>query len=219
MGRRIEQQTILRTHTGGKLPISVSLACLLWALCAHAGQAPILMTVTTNYYAVTGTNAAEILQAMTQSRPWGQTFAYHARTDWDTKSTYSYRQIQGLFALRSYEVKSKVVIWLPRWVPAKDVEVDRDLAERWWQFLKGLSAHEQGHLQLARETAVDVHHRLGALQSFPSARELLAAADRAVKEANEEARRKEREYDQQTNHGMKQGAFFPHFRVKDTRPS
>lgn len=173
--------------------------------------------ISTNFYVVSGTNAAEIHASTVQARPWKQSSDYDAETTWDAKCAFNYRQDGGQFSLSSFEVKTSVTVTLPRWVPPKGYEMDRNLAARWWQYLKGLSRHEQGHVQIARETAQELGRRLFALPGFPSVKELTTAANRTAKETIDAGRKREHDYDQETNHGMTQGAFFPHGRVKATQ--
>lgn len=221
---RARESTSLRRSLGRSFAPRRAGLRLTWLLVAglacgasvHAGPS-VRVLISTNFYVVTGTNAQEIRASTAEARPWKQTSKYDAQTSWDTKCGFSYRQEAGQFALSSFEVKTTITVTLPRWVPPKGYEMDRDLAARWWQYLKGLSRHEQGHVQIAREAAVELQRRLSALPGSPSVKELTTAANRTAKETVDEARKKEHDYDQETNHGMTQGAFFPHGRVKATQ--
>ncbi len=176
------------------------------------------MLISTNFYVVTGTNAAEIHASTVQGRPWKQNSDYDAETTWNAKCAFNYQQVGGaVFSLSSFEVKATATVTLPRWVPPKGYEMDRDLAARWWQYLKGLSRHEQGHVQIVREAALEIERRLSALPSFSSVKELTAVANRTAKETIDEAHKREQDYDQETQHGLTQGAFFPHGSVKATQ--
>ena len=162
--------------------------------------------VTTNYYVVRGASTGEIRTSMTEARPWKASFAYDARTAWEARCNYTYRESGGQYFLDSIEVKTKVTVTLPVWSVRKDAE--QDLFARWWEYLKALSRHEQGHVQYARAATAEVQQRLSALQGFASRHELGVAAHRIVGEVIQECRRQEVEYDRQTGHGMTQGAVF-----------
>ncbi len=164
-------------------------------------------TVTTNYYVFGGTNAIQMRAAMIEARPWKQTMNFDAHTKWDVNSTYRYARTNGEFKLTDVDVKCKVAITLPMWIPGKPVT--RELVSRWQRCLAGLSVHEQGHLQLAQGAAAEVRRQLGELAGFASAQDLRKAADHALNGTIEEFRQRERKYDEVTGHGRTQGAIFP----------
>lgn len=162
------------------------------------------MVVTTNYYRVVGTNTMAIRQSMLERRPWQTNFAYDAKTEWDARFSFTCRQSGNQWVLGGSDVKTRVTITLPQWVPA--VPVTHELAAIWQQYFQGLSRHEQGHLQWAREATARAQRRLEALPACGSMQDLTAAAKRAATQAVEECRQKEREYDELTHHGQTQGA-------------
>lgn len=186
------------------------LGMLLMAhICAH-GAGPVgrlSSTITTNYYTFGGTNAAKLRAAMIEARPWKQTMNFDAHTKWHVQSNYRYQHTNGEHRLVGIEIKATVAITLPAWVPGKPVS--RELVTRWQKCFLGLSAHEQGHLQLALAAAAEVKRRLEELPGFVSAQELKAAADRVFKETIEDFEERERAYDKVTGHGRTQGAIFP----------
>lgn len=164
-------------------------------------------TIITNYYVFGGTNAALMRAAMIEARPWKDSMAYDAHTKWDIRSTYRYSRTNSQFKLNSADVKTKVEITLPRWIPGKPVT--RELVNRWQKCFIGLSVHEQGHMELALAAAAEVKRRMAELNLFGSPQELTTAADRTLNDTLEEFRQRERRYDQVTGHGRTQGAVFP----------
>jgi predicted secreted Zn-dependent protease len=145
--------------------------------------------------------------AMIEARPWKQTLTFDAKTDWNVQSNYSFQRDGDQFVLDALRVRAKVVVTLPSWNPGQRVKPD--LVARWVQCFRGLSRHEQGHVELARAAAAEVQRRLDSLPACASAEELTAAAERTLNRTLEEFRQKERTYDQVTKHGITQGAVFP----------
>jgi len=167
----------------------------------------IALSIRTNYYVFGGTNYSQMRTAMLATRPWKQTLSFDARTKWQVRSNYRMRREGDGFRLNSVRVKTEVLITLPCWIPGKPVT--RELLDRWYKCFIGLSTHEQGHRVLAEAAGTEVEKRLLALPSFPSIRELSAAADDTINKTIEEFRERERKYDQVTRHGATQGAVFP----------
>jgi predicted secreted Zn-dependent protease len=167
----------------------------------------ISLSITTNYYRFGGTNHTQLRAAMMEARPWKKTEPFDAKTKWQVNSHYGFHPDAGQFVVDSVEVKTKVVITLPWWIPGKPVP--RDLVDRWNKCFIGLSTHEQGHRVLAEAAGAEVRNRLLSLPACPSVQELAAAADRAIAETLGDFRERERKYDAVTRHGFTQGAIFP----------
>jgi predicted secreted Zn-dependent protease len=162
--------------------------------------------VTTNYYTVTGTTAAELIKSKAQARPRKDKGPFDAYTDWNIHWTFKCRQRGDRFAIDSLEIRTTVAVTLPRWVaPA---EASRDLVERWQQYVRGLGLHELGHLTLARLATAELQQQVAALKPYPTAKELTEAAGHTGTSVVEKYRQKEGDYDLETGHGAKQGARF-----------
>lgn len=167
----------------------------------------ISLRVTTNYYRFGGTNHSQMRAAMQEARPWKQRLRFDAQTKWDVHSSYHMQREAGQFVVKEVGIRTTVMITLPWWIPGKPVP--RDLVERWYQCVNGLSRHEQGHLVLAEAAGAEVKKRLLALPAYSSPRELSAAADQTINDTIQEFRDRERKYDAVTRHGFTQGAVFP----------
>ena len=163
------------------------------------------ITIKTNYYTFGGTNHAQLRAAMSAARPWRS--RYDALTKWDLESSYRVRVEGAQFEISDVDVRAEVLVTLPFWLPGRPVS--RDLVQRWEKCLAGLSAHEQGHVVLAKAAAAALVGRLQALPRFNSRQELAAAANQALQETLDEIHGGERRYDQVTRHGSTQGAVFP----------
>ncbi len=162
------------------------------------------LSISTNYYFVAGTNSMALRAAMTQLRPWKHTSPYDAYTKWDTATKLTLRRGADQYFIASFHVNSKAVVTLPCWV--KTPEADPELTAQWQDYFRGLSRHEQGHVQLARDATAKLERRLSAMAGYNSADELTAAARRVAGEVLAEYRKKSAAYDAQTLHGLAQGA-------------
>ncbi len=164
------------------------------------------LTVITNYYRFAGTNHMQMRAAMKAARPWKDS-GFDALTKWDVRSNYRIRREGDQFKVDDVEVKTRVVITLPWWVPGKPVT--RELVDRWNKCVIGLNCHEQGHVVLGTAAGAEVKKRLLALGPFPSAQALTDAADRILADTIRDFREREAKYDEVTKHGFTQGAVFP----------
>jgi len=182
--------------------------CLLGlaAPAVHAAPVKNTITVTTNYYFVTGTTAAGIYQSLQQARPWRWTSGHDAQTLWDTRHHFTFQQTDGRYAATGFELKTKVRVTLPFWQMPKDASPD--LRQRWLDYVRNLYVHEQGHLDLTRQAVAGWEQRLGALGDFASAHELRSAIGQVGSNVLARVRRQEADYDAKTQHGVTQGAVF-----------
>lgn len=182
------------------------LLCLpgMAATAALTNQPPGSIHISTNYYIFGGTNVPQMRAAMIAARPWKQNFPFDAQTKWNIYSRYNFARDHGEFRLASIGVETSVAITLPRWIPGKPVSYD--LVTNWSRCFFGLTAHEQGHVVLARAAGAEVQRLLQELPSFHSQQELAAAAKRALDDTVEEYHRREIKYDHVTGHGRTQGA-------------
>jgi predicted secreted Zn-dependent protease len=96
---------------------------------------------------------------------------------------------------------------LPKWSPPPDTNAA--LVTRWNDYQRALLQHEYGHVRHGQQAAQDMIERVKLLTDFPSRTELRAA----LKEINDSLLAKYRQldadYDNETHHGVRQGAYFP----------
>jgi predicted secreted Zn-dependent protease len=196
---------------GQALVAAGGLQTLLGALPTPAagGAGPRLtsrLEVTTNYYTVTGSTAAELFRSKVQARPWKDSKPFDAYTDWNIRWTFRWRQRGEQFAIESLETKTTVVVTLPRWLPP--AEASRELVERWQRYVQGLGRHELGHVTLARLATAELQQQLAALNPCPTAQELTETVGRTGTGVVAKYRQKDADYDRETGHGAKQGGRF-----------
>jgi predicted secreted Zn-dependent protease len=164
------------------------------------------VVITTNYYIFGGTNRFQLLSSMAAARPWKGTGNYDAQTKWSVYLRYGYGRSEGQYKFNWVEVKTTVVITLPRWIPGHPVTPD--LVEQWTKCAMGLRTHERGHLQVAQAATEEVKKRVLALAGCDSAEELVTLARATMNNTLEEFHERERKYDEVTGHGRTQGAVF-----------
>jgi predicted secreted Zn-dependent protease len=95
---------------------------------------------------------------------------------------------------------------MPQWNVEENVSTD--LKNRWDRFYKQLTIHEEGHIQIALDTAYETLKQFYALPSFPTCTELDDAAFIIGRDLKYAAWDKGDLFDDTTNHGYTQGARF-----------
>jgi predicted secreted Zn-dependent protease len=194
----------LPTARQGLVGLALWCGLLGAALVEGAEAIKTTFSVKTNYYSVAGVTDSEVRASLAKSRPGGVSQPYHAATAWETRYTFTYDSPQGRYRLTSCTVTTKAVVTMPFLRPAKELPLD--LIKRWSAYFKGVTVHEQGHLRLAREATAEVGRRLGALGEAGSAAELTRQIRATADTVLNDARARERLYDEQTQHGATQGA-------------
>jgi predicted secreted Zn-dependent protease len=184
----------------------------IWCCVSARAGAPARATekadtlITTNYSFFGGTNVALMRAAMIAARPWHQSMAWDAHTQWSIQTHYHYAREQGQFKLAALQVRTVVHTTLPWWAPRQAAAPA--LWTAWQKCFNGLRVHEQGHVDLAVAAGDEVLQKLKALPPFESVAELAAAANRTLKDTIASFRQRERHYDEETHHGQTQGAFW-----------
>jgi predicted secreted Zn-dependent protease len=188
----------------GALAGLVLLAGLPGVAAAGATASKFTFSVKTNYYSVAGVTDSAVRASLAKARPGGATQPYDAATAWQTRYTFTYDTQDGRCRLTACTVTTTAVVTMPFLRPAKELPLD--LLQRWSAYFKGVTVHEQGHLRLAHEATAEVARRLDALGTAESAAELTRQVRATADAVLNEARAKERAYDEQTRHGATQGA-------------
>jgi predicted secreted Zn-dependent protease len=170
------------------------------------------ISIKTNHYVVGGTNVALIRYSMSVARPAVATNSFDAVTHWTVRAEYQIRPNGNSWMLQHPRVNLSVTLILPRWIPG--LPVSPELIQTWNEFLANLTAHEAGHIQIAREAAEETLRRLESMPGYASGPETKRAAEALVSEVIEEFRVRERLYDRQTRHGRTQGAI-----LRNPRPT
>jgi predicted secreted Zn-dependent protease len=162
------------------------------------------VSVTTNFFTVTGTNRADLMASKLEARPWKTKMPYDATTEWRIHWNCKYSPRGGQYRLDALEIQTVVAVTLPRWIPP--VDADSRLIRRWNQYVNDLGTHEQGHVALARQATAEFQRQAAVVPGYSSGAELTGALDRISKQVVELYRQKERDYDLETEHGFLQRA-------------
>jgi predicted secreted Zn-dependent protease len=93
---------------------------------------------------------------------------------------------------------------LPQWTPPEDVS--DPVREAWQRYISALEAHERGHAQIAQASVAELHRRVAAIGLAENPLSLRAEVERVVETTLQEFRERDRNYDELTDHGIKQGA-------------
>ena len=177
----------------------------VWLLVPTGAWAEPAVDLKTAYYHVRGESVRELRHSMNAQRPKNQT--HDALTVWNISWTYSWRSVDGGIILHQPKVNVSITTTLPRWTPPKDA--DEYLLSRWQTYIKALTVHENGHVALAVQAGRDIEQKLAALPKQTSLDALKRIVDSTGQQAIASSREREKQFDEQTQHGLKQGAQFP----------
>jgi predicted secreted Zn-dependent protease len=163
----------------------------------------------TEYYRVAGDSAQDIFQQMRALGPIDESTGerFDGYTRWNTSWNYGVESAGRRCGLAKADVSLDVVITLPKWEPGPAAR--HRLVAGWPTYLSKLEAHEQGHRSIAVQAAEAVHDALATADPQPTCKQLMDELDRVAKEALEQYRQANRDYDRDTDHGAKEGVKLP----------
>jgi predicted secreted Zn-dependent protease len=154
-------------------------------------------------YPVHGHTAEELHQAM---------LAY-SKDNWDGESVgRTYVGLAANLRCREYSdggaieggvLNLDLVVTLPRW-PERD-RANRELQQKWDQFIAALEAHEEGHVAIAQKHATNGKPAFEELKPQPSCSEMADSIRALSEQLGKRALDEERQYDDRTQHGVLQG--------------
>ena len=171
-------------------------------LVALLATSPVQITL----YDVQGMTPAQIRESINEARP-----SHRNGTRWDAIATWSvtwkYKTVQSPFAcsVQSFEVALQSSVTLPRLTN----EPPPPVKEKWRKYLAALTEHEDGHLQFGTSAAKAVQEAGNRMRERRTCQELRRDLDATAKQILNEYRHLEIKYDQETDHGLTQGARFP----------
>lgn len=138
---------------------------------------------------------------------WTDGKIYDGFTTWFVKWEYKYSSIPGQCLLNYVDVSVEVEYTLPKcaWRFLHGSEARR----KWLKYIEALEKHEQGHGNFGISAARDIEKALLEIGSRSQCNMLDANASAIANKILVEYRKKQIEYDSETNHGRTQGAVFP----------
>lgn len=180
--------------------ISLAIAALVacWPAAADMSE-----SLEYRYYTVEPSWYQSLAGAVLKASPVrenGKTFM--GNTLWTVKWDMEWRsRANGQCAMEKVRTHLHSVITLPQAV-LKDAED----AQRFDAFLAALRAHEQEHVDIARDAARAIDERLQRMPAMASCDQLEDAANALGQTLLEEARQRGVDFDRKTGHGKTQGA-------------
>lgn len=163
----------------------------------------VVRSVRTNHYVVTGSNIAELRDAVALLGPKKEARAFGGFTAWALRWTFEARPIASCFAAARITIAVDAVVTLPRWEPLRSA--DAATRAEWNRYVLALADHESGHVAIANAAASDVAALLRDLQAA-SPLALHRKGDQLARERIARARAEDVAYDGRTRHGGAQGA-------------
>ncbi|HUI44459.1 MAG TPA: DUF922 domain-containing protein [Nitrospirota bacterium] len=169
---------------------------------------PPLVTERYEYYNVQGSCENDLLcELKRKGIAGGDGKKYESITSWHVRWNYGYTNDAQTCSANSFQVTVDIVFRYPKWMQTGDAP--RALTDKWYNYMKNLIVHENGHRDMAVEAAADLTRTVSEL----SPAQTCAEVDRTVRILSRARMNKlnddERHYDEATNHGAAQGAIFP----------
>ena len=157
------------------------------------------------YYDISGVTLDELRGQMKKNgTKWGDNQTYAALTTWDIKYDYKVSENDGRYSIASVKTKADITYHYPRVV--NSAGMPEDVAGHWNSYMYSLVVHEVGHKDIAVKAATDINEALSSIGHFDSKRELKKAVNLAVEEIFKNLRENQVKYDDDTHHGVTQGA-------------
>jgi predicted secreted Zn-dependent protease len=163
----------------------------------------VVRALRTHHYVVSGSNVAELRDAVALLGPRREGRAFGGFTVWALRWTFEARSSGGRFQSSRVTVAVDTVVTLPRWEPGRGV--DAATRSEWNRYVLALADHQSGHVAIAQNAASDVAALLRDLQA-ESPLALHQKGDRMARERIARARAEDAAYDERTRHGGAQGA-------------
>jgi len=187
-------------------PAALGVALLvLWFPTLAAAQNSLRWT--TNYYTVTGATLTEIRQSVRQSRPWKEKNELDGMTEWRVMWQFGVMPTAGGCRCSFFGTQTTITITLPRWIAPTNAP---DTVKQVWQkYAAALGQHEAGHAAIALAAAADIRKRVGEAGEGLDCAGLTKRINDLGRQVIEEHRKRDKDYDEQTQHGATEGASLP----------
>lgn len=166
-----------------------------------------------NFYDIKGTSIAELKQQMKLGGvKWNDGKVYAALTTWDIQYDYEIIEKNGSYSIQSVTTDISVVYMLPNRVTAA-VDAPDILAGEWGKFMDHLKEHEYGHKDISVKTAAEINEALASMGSASSKADLDKRAKLLVEAKFKQLKKLQIAYDDETQHGITQGAILADLHV------
>lgn len=172
---------------------------------AEGAAIPVRIELSSADYLLDAVNFGELIEQIESRRPEALSRrGSHALTELNLGIQYTLVPGAQSCRLHRPELILRMRQHLPRWQP-RDA-VNGSLSARWDSMVAGLDAHEQGHQDLAEESAQRMALKLAEIAPASSCRDLLHQVERVWMREWTRMELKHSIYDQRTQSGARQGA-------------
>ncbi len=162
------------------------------------------ISIKTDYYYVNGATPNAIRKDMNKKRSG----KYDAYTNWHVTWRFNTKKNkQRLCEISDVDVSLKIKFLYPQWKP--DRQVDQAVKERWNDYFSALTDHENHHKDIAVEMAQEIEDLLNTLDHEYDCKDLRKTANDSAYKLLNTYKKKQSDFDKETNHGINDGAHFP----------
>ena len=184
------------------LPIAAGLAAIacVGASGLRAEVVESIDDVTYTAYPTRGQTLRQALNAATPIREDGERF--HGHTKWNIRWSFKWwREADGSCRITSSETRLDLVITMPELEGGGGA-----MQRRFADFRDALHEHELGHADIARDAAHAVDDAILDLPEMDDCATLEAVANRRAHAIVDASKRRQKQYDRDTEHGRRDGA-------------
>jgi predicted secreted Zn-dependent protease len=171
----------------------------------HETPVPVTVREQSEYYDIAGSTSDELrAQMKRKGTHWSDGKIYAALTTWDIRYHYDIDSKDGKYLLKDVRASVDIIFHLPRLMPSP--KTPDQLKASWHSYYEHLLTHEHGHRDLSVGMARDMCRRLSELGQFGDRAALEDAAKARIKGDFKRLSQAQVEYDENTHHGIRQGA-------------
>lgn len=167
--------------------------------------------VTTSYdhydYKIYGNTASELRNEMNANGPGDRGTRMDAYTSWRIQWKYQFTELDGTCRMNDVAVTLRIAYTFPKWMNYE--KGDAALKQKWNVYTNVLARHEEGHALHGQQAANEIDAAINQLPPMTSCDSLSGAANQAAQAIIAKYNEQDIQYDNETSHGMNEGAVFP----------
>ena len=165
------------------------------------------LTVATNHYLVSGSTLREIRQSIDRLRPGGKTNGHDALTAWKIGWNVQVSPVAGQYRVTSFTTTTSVTMTMPSW--RAPTNAAPSVMQRWMPYYSALQKHEAAHATNGMMAAVELRKRVAEIGADSSHIQLQQRVQAVADAVIAEFKQRDKDFDQKTDHGRKDGASLP----------
>lgn len=156
-------------------------------------------------YDVDGKDYGSLLRSLAVNGPKANDKSFHGLAKWRVGYKYETKLSGRACKFSRITLTLDGEILIPVW--RDEASAPAHLREHWGRYYAALKAHEEGHIQHGKELALRLREQFLGVGDF-ECNEVAALAQREFETTYNSLKNRDEEYDQRTQHGATQGAFF-----------